>query len=459
MNQSILTIIRPLMHTKSIALEFEKGLPLSEVLLDKSDFEDIYGGRRLPGLLRSIGSMQIATRVLVCVEEQLCQVVNDRLISICQNDELYDPAWIFCPAVSISDSGASKEAAAFLLTPDQARQVLSFYPHPRAHGKKLRYVLPNFQVLTETSTFHDIKDRNMTIELQPIEYFSSNDIIKEAHVQKHPDRLLLQASPSSPFADRLGSTHLYAAVLNPIHKAKLGSGFVSIWNPLLPLRRGAIDLSLPLVIAYDNRVQQGCAVLDETTAVAIGLRPGEYVEVEQVRDRRARIERYFLGFRHSICRVSAPNMTDIEKPVVRIGESVLDLLGTSSGDRVIVEANRTEQDPYSVSRMSIRGLVSRDIRPPIHGGYIDIYDQVGSVDIPSIEMDLNSRRRLGISRGSPVYVRPSFSSIASKSFTTLSLSLLAAVVSSVAGKQYALAATVSAIYLLLAGYLLLREFR
>lgn len=42
-------------------------------------------------------------------------------------------------------------------------------------------------------------------------------------------------------------------------------------------------------------------------------------------------------------------MTDIEKPVVRIGGSVLDLLGTSSGDRVTVEANRTEQDPHSVS--------------------------------------------------------------------------------------------------------------
>ncbi len=82
-------------------------------------------------------------------------------------------------------------------------------------------------------------------------------------------------------------------------------------------------------------------------------------------------------------------MTDIEKPVVRIGESVLDLLGTSSGDRVTVEANRTEQDPYSVSRMSIRGQVSRDILPPICGGYIDIYNQVDSDDIPSIEMNLN----------------------------------------------------------------------
>jgi hypothetical protein len=403
--------------------------------------------------------MQIATRVLVCVEAQLCGEVSDKLISICQNDELYDPAWISCPAVTSANSGAPKEVAAFILTPEQARQVLNFFPNPRAQGKHLQYVLPNCQVLTEASAFHDLDNRSMTIELQPIEYSGSKDIIREAHAQKHPDRLLLQASPSSPFADRLGSTHLYAAVLNPIHRQKLGNGFVCIWNPLLPLRRGALELSLPLVVTFDSRVRLDCAVLDETTAVAIGLRPGEYVQIEQVHDRRARIERYLLGFRHSICRVSAPNMSDIEKPVVRIGETVLDLLGTSSGDRVIVEANRSEQQVNSVSRMSVRGLVARDIRTPIRGGYIDIYDQVGSVDIPSIEMDLNARLQLGVSRGSPVYVRPSFSSIASKSFTTLSLSLLASVVSSVAGKQYVLATVFSTVYLSLAAYQLLREFR
>jgi len=157
-----------------------------------------------------------------------------------------------------------------------------------------------------------------------------------------------------------------------------------------------------------------------------------------------------FGNRRGVVRVGRTAMIDIEKPITRLPEEVLDLLGLSLGERVIVEALGVTKERSTARSVSLRALPMRsrssllDARSTV--GVPDFQQLVGDEDVPLISLDLAARERLGIVPGAPVYLRPAISGVLAREFSSMTLLFAAAVFSAAALERPAWAVGVAATY-------------
>lgn len=411
------------------------GRPLGAALT-----QDTRVGTGVAGILRRLGAAQLASRFLVAGESSTEQLVCGTLSEIRRRSAHYDPAWI----TLVPDSGR-EDLIVFALTRAQVEAIDEWLP-------PIEVTLQNGQnVRTIDVTAEQWWGRRNTYELVPW-----TEPISDLE-DYGPSTLQLQGSPSAPFAGRLGSSNSYFCVVNPTHKAMLGSGFAVVINPLLEKDYRGLVARFPVLLRYREEVTPDRIILDETIEVAIGLRPGEPLLVQRGPSGRTG-RRHILSYRHTLCRAIPAATLDMEKPIVRIEPAVFDVLGVSAGSRLILEGIH-EQANGRLTKVKVRGLEERGGRLPLTSGVPDVLDTIGSVDLPQIAMDLATRNALGISRGGAVYVRPALSSVIADEFTNLSLVLLAATVGSVASDHLLFAAILAAVYATLTVLYLLRRLR
>jgi len=217
-----------------------------------------------------------------------------------------------------------------------------------------------------------------------------------------------------------------------------------------------LTTSFAVRTAFSDHVGEREVAVDETVSLAIGMREGEVVHVESIDPKVGTLRRRAFSFRHAVVRVVSATTTDMEKPLVRLPVGVLDILGLTSGSRVIVESLSREDN--QIRRVSVRALEERE--PPRRrlGGVLDVLEITGK-DLPVIAMDLSLRNKLGIRRGDPVYVRPEFATVVFEEFTTVSFALLAAAVGSFLANAQLLAVVLTGTYVILSAVGVWRKFR
>jgi len=150
--------------------------------------------------------------------------------------------------------------------------------------------------------------------------------------------LMLVTTPSSPFADRTHNRHSYFCLIHPEHASRVTTDYVYVRNPFFAVDFPGLRTAIPVRVIFDERVLPGRVVVDSTTLFAIGLPLGEPVLLGGCQGKAGRLRDALFGHRHALARVGRTAVIDIEKPVTRLPEEMMDLLGTASGDRVIVEA-------------------------------------------------------------------------------------------------------------------------
>lgn len=267
-----------------------------------------------------------------------------------------------------------------------------------------------------------------------------------------------QTIDSSKFSRALASPHSYYVILNTHTAQTHDTGWVKVSNHLTaPGFREDSTPSFAVQTIFSDRVGVREVALDETVSVAIGMREGELVHVESIEPKIGTLRRQAFSFRHSVVRVIGATTMDMEKPVVRLPVGVLDILGVTSGSRVVIEALSRGDD--RIRKASVRVLEERDQGDTRVGGLFDVLDITGSVDLPSIAMDLTMRKRLGIHRGDPIYVRPEFGSVLFEEITTVTFALLAVAVGAYAASEHLLATIFAALYVILSAVGLWRKFR
>ena len=400
------------------------GRPLGAARTD-----DTRVGRGVAGIIRNLGGTQIAARYLVAgdasAQEEVCAALSEaRRLSA-----HYDPTWL-----AFSPTPDDRSLTVFALTRAQV-EILDIWLPPRS------MTLNNGQTIKTIDTSNEQWwSRQNTYELV------SWNIPVPRNWEVDSSAIQLQAMPSAPFAYRLGSPNAYFCVVNPCHAPELGKGFAIVINPYLEQDYHGILARFPVLIKFSDEVPPDRVSLDETVEVAIGLRAGEPLLVQRG-PRRHRSSRRILSFRHTLCRAIPASTLDMEKTVVRMSNAVFDVLGVSSGSRVVIEG-LGEATERRLSRAVVRGLEERGERLAL-GGTPDILDIVGSVDLPAVAMDLATRERLGVSRGTAVYVRPAIGSILADEFTNISLVLLAGTVGSIATNHVAITIVLVTIYVVL----------
>ena len=148
---------------------------------------------------------------------------------------------------------------------------------------------------------------------------------------------------------------------------------------------------------------------------------------------------------------------DMEKPIVRIEAGVQDILGVSTGDRVVIESFDRRKE--KLGRIVIRQLEDRGVVEDRSRGALNVSALTGDTDIPIVSMDLATRKRLGVQRGDAVYLRPSILSALLKEFSALSLVLLSSIIGAVAADLPLLATALGGTYGLLALAVLWSRFK
>jgi hypothetical protein len=383
-------------------------------------------GRGAAGIIRKLGGVQIAARYLVAGDVSAQEEICAALSAARRLSAHYDPAWL-----ALSPTPDDGTIIIFALTRAQVEILDIWLPACGVvlnNGQTIKTVDTkgnqwwSRQNTYELSTWHIPVPRNGTVD---------------------PSAVQLQAIPSAPFAYKLGSPNAYFCVVNPCHQPALGRGFAIVINPYLEQDYRGIAARFPVLIRFSDKVPLDRVSIDETVAVAIGLRAGEPLLVQRG-PRRHQSSRRILSFRHAVCRAVPAATLDMEKPVVRLSNAVFDVLGVSSGSRIVIEG-LGEVAQRRLSRVVVRGLEERSERLAL-GGTPDILDIVGSVDLPAIAMDLATRERLGVSRGTAVYVRPALGSILADEFTSLSFVLLAATVGSIVSNHVIITVVLITIY-------------
>jgi hypothetical protein len=361
----------------------------------------------------------------VSAQEEICAALSEAR----RRSAHYDPTWLtFSPT---PDDGT---LIVFALTRAQVEIMEVWLP-------SCNVVLNNDQAIKTVDTQDEQWwSRQNTYELYPWHIPVPRNWTLDA------SSMQLQAMPSAQFAYKLGSPNAYYCVVNPCHRPELGKAFVIVINSYLEQDYHGILARFPVLIRFSDKVPPDRVSLDETVEVAIGLRAGEPLLVQRG-PRRHQSSRRILSFRHTLCRAIPAATLDMEKTVVRISNAVFDVLGVSSGSRIVIEG-LGEASERRLSRAVVRGLEERGERLAL-GGTPDILDIVGSVDLPAIAMDLATRDRLGISRGTAVYVRPAIGSILADEFTNISLVLLAATVGSIASNHVVITIIFIIVYVVL----------
>lgn len=422
--------------------------------LASARFTDDHGthpGLPVAGALRLAGACQLAGRYPIAVvfthlAEFAAQLSNEWF----QGGRTLDP-------YVLSFNGRAEDGRrlrVLLVSRDQAIRL----EHVGAIFAELsEVVLPNSQRVNCTSPARGPVwlEREATLEFQTVRYEAADTALV-------PDgEALFQASPSGTYARRLSNSHSFRCLLATSHRRNFASNQAVIRNPALELAYPGIILLLPVLVGFADSVEETSVVVDETVATGIGLRPGEVIEVTPLPRSTAPLAQRALSFRHSLCRVHGSNTTDMEKPLARLPQEVFDIIGVDPGARVVIEAfSRTDGGVASVRRMVVRALVWRGQDWPVpKPGVPDILMETGSQDLPPVTLDLACQRELGVSRGSPVYVRPAIASlIAEEASIAITAVVIAALGAAVLGNMV-IASAFLAIFLGLLAFQLWRRLR
>ncbi|MFB9445495.1 hypothetical protein Dvina_19295 [Dactylosporangium vinaceum] len=390
------------------------------------------------GLLGQLGAERLPRRYPIYFSASVRDALNDVLSQLARRSTYFDRAWILLNARTTNAAPAAGFVA--LLSLAQLCQL------PPDMGSAT-LVLDNDRIIETIGA--DGALPGGTLEYQGAEYVGD-----AAFLGPREGELVLVATPSTPYFDRIRTRHSYYCVLNPMHRTRVTTDYVSLRNLFLQQDYPNVHAAIPLRTLFDSRVPAERIVLDSTTLFAIGLPQGEPVGLANCDGTANRIRNILFGSRHTIARVGRTAVIDIEKPVIRLPEEMLDLLGVASGNQVIVEAVSVQSGRSKVARASLRALPWRDRSPLLiarsQTGVPDNQQLVGDEDFPQISLDLATRERLGIVPGSAVYVRPAVSSLLAREFSSVSFILIAAVFSAAALQSAALAIVSASIYVLLA---------
>lgn len=436
---------------RSIRLELPLGRSVAGAIL-RAPMPG-YDRRGLAGALRQIGSLQISVRYPVLVgDRRAVAQMNRQLAEASASSAYFDFAWIVCSAVATVVNGVAlggKQHVAFL-TYSQTLKLGDGLPIAVCS-------LTNGQVVTTVDPGPSgSSDRSGTMEMLPLRFSKEADALAPPLLK---GEFSLQILPSQPYVDRFGSPHSHYCVLHPSRSKEFASGAVTVRNPALERAFPGFKARLPMLLSFDDRVSRDRVVLDETTAVAVGIRRGEEVAVRGLRIVRPDLWRRVLGLRHCLCRVVYASTVDMEKPIARVPEEVLDVLGLSSGSKIVVESVSDETGEPELKRTTLRILIERDGRKSLDSSRPDFYDVTGSVDLPIIALDFIARAQLGITPGAAVYVRPAVTGAIASEYLTLSLVLLAGTVTSIFSQYLLAAILLLLVYLVLAGTVLFQRLR
>ena len=397
----------------------------------------------------------VMDRYLVFVERVNEQRVQEELLAFGGAAFVQESLWIEFPSIRTYDPGVdlvgdiSPGVALFLLTREQA-ECVGFHitdgaaPTVTPHDY---FVLPNEQVIDTRTTMEPYRrilqrypEGAQRIQADGAEYFQSFD--------------------SSDFISGHGSPHSYFGVVNSRYRDRFATSWVLVTAPKFaasPNGQGNHLLSFPILIRFSDTIGFHNIALDQTVSTAIGLSEGEVVRLTPLRIKARNIRRSVFAFRHTIVRVSSTNAMDMEKPIVRIEAGVQDILGVSTGDRVVIESFDRRKE--KLGRIVIRQLEDRGVVEDRSRGALNVSALTGDTDIPIVSMDLATRKRLGVQRGDAVYLRPSILSALLKEFSALSLVLLSSIIGAVAADLPLLATALGGTYGLLALAVLWSRFK
>jgi hypothetical protein len=395
-------------------LELLPGVPVGGVRC--GDGHPEHPRRPLAGVLRLAGSPQLAARYPVALPPGLVDRSARDLRQAYQQNRRVDKYWVTVTGGEPDGAGP----IVGLFTREQAlaqRDLL-------ADAEATEVVLPNGQVLPTTTPAAGSTwlDRAATLELQRIRYREGAEGLVADGDQ------LFQAVPSGPYVRRLSSSHSFRCLLSPAHRPRFPGGFALVRNPILEQIYPEADLALAVLVGFAKGVAPHAVVVDETVATGIGLRPGEIVEVSALPKFSTGLAQRALSFRHALCRVHGSNTTDMEKPLVRLPEEVLDIVGVDSGARVVVEAfGYDSRGSAGRRRIVVRALPWRgDQWPAPRPGVPDILMETGSQDLPPVTLDLACQQELDAPRGSVVYVRPAVGSLLVDEWSTAATAVVVA---------------------------------
>lgn len=407
----------------------------------KDSSPDSNEAQTLAGILGLLGAERLSRRYAVTVPTVEAEETIDGLGVIMSKGRFYDPC-LPC------------------LDDDVHTILLATGAQLRALGRafEIRHAsMPNnSSVWTVNPLAPSGLDRDRTLGYQGARY---RDSISPATNDSH----LLHAYPSAEFDGILSPSHSNYCVLHPSLRSTLDGKFLLIQNFMLAQEFVGYEAVIAVRPLFDGRVPHDRVVLDQTIHAAIGLPQGEPVHVSRAYGNTRNLRRVLFGSRQGVVRVAPTAMVDMEKPVTRLPEEVLDLLGISSGSRVVVQAVDLANGIPKVTHVVLRGLVMRT-QSPLHvarskTGVPDYQQLAGDEDFPAISIDLATRERLGVSPGAAVYLRPALSNLIGREFSTVSLLLLAAIFSATVLASPGWAVLLGGVYVLLTLILLAARLR
>jgi hypothetical protein len=424
------------LHAVHLTLPRSRPLTAASLPLDcLASLGISYRRTLLPGLLRTLGAVQPCWRYPLAVPTARAPQILDRLQK-CFVEAAPDPCVIISHGCRSSDaSGDSGDTYdILLLAEDQLACVRDMT------GPQRRYLLPTGQLISAAAQSE--KPGRKPHRLPP-PYGAQYPAFPGT---KHPDGQFHAISPAM-LPQAPNRTYAFLCLLHPTHRPTFGSGMIMLRNPELETRYPGLVARFPILVEYRDSLDQRAAALDEKILLTVGLRWGDMCELQPLNLEAPRLSRWLFTYRHTLCRVTYASTTDQEKPFARMPAEVFDVLGVQSGARVVVEGLSQEEPSRGVRRVVLRGLEKRQDPLPQHSNMPDYFAEVGSVDLPSIALDLASRRALGVSAGSAVYVRPAFRSALLVEVSSVFLLLAAALVGTIAQSNWALGIAICILYL------------
>ncbi len=372
----------------------QKGEAISAAHLRHGPALRTYSGHRIPGILRSLGARQPGNRVPVAVP--LTGNLNEQLQTRLDTDPAVlagDPTWL-CLADAVIEAG-QESANVYLLTEQQVDCL-------RGLGGGLGSVkLPNDQNVNALILMPGQRERPLPLILAKQPFCPAGISYGEERGGWWP----FQSQPASDFRSIIPSAHAFHVVLHESFQEFFPKRqHVVIRNFGLEERYPSLDTRFPLRHCFSSSIEPNCAAVEETALIACGIREGEPCWLSPL------ATRWWTPFayRHVVARVGPVATVDQDKPLCRVPQSVLDVLGATSGELVQLETLSLEDEKQRILRNSYRLLPEREDQgtPPLRGGAPDFFEEVGSVDLPMVRLDGRRQKELSVSRGSAVYIRP-----------------------------------------------------
>jgi hypothetical protein len=405
-------------------------------------------GRTVAGVLGGLGAERIPRRYPVAIANDQVTELQSAMSRIIQLGPYFDHAWLMLRAKTLVENSAAANWNVALLTRAQFRKL--DWPLSPKH-----LALDNGRIVDCVVEISDEETAKQTLEQQGSRYDGFSPMVGRREI-------VLVTTPSTPYAKLLRNAHSYFCILHDCHRARFGDDYLTIRNLLLEEDYPDLHATFAVRPIFSHLVEEDRVVLDSTTHAAIGLPQGEPVGLIPTSGKAPQLRNKVFGNRHCVARVGRTAMIDIEKPVTRIPDEIIDLLDIRPNERISVEAVSVRND-YTITRITLRVLQWRERSPLLiartNAGVPSFQELVGDEDFPTISLDLATRLRLGISPGTAVYLRPSVSSELARQFTSVSLALLATIVAAALLRSLELALAMAVLYIVLSIFVIARRMR